>query len=53
MASGFALQSGETLGGSMARIGWRGVFPAVTTQFREEFMAEAMAARPVLKLAAE
>jgi 4-hydroxy-tetrahydrodipicolinate synthase len=32
----------------MARIGWRGVFPAVTTQFREEFSLDLAATQKVI-----
>ena len=32
----------------MARIGWRGVFPAVTTQFREDFSLDLPATRKVI-----
>jgi 1-pyrroline-4-hydroxy-2-carboxylate deaminase len=33
----------------MARIGWRGVFPAVTTQFREDFSVDLPATQKVIE----
>ena len=33
----------------MARIGWRGVFPAVTTQFREDFSVDYAATQKVIE----
>jgi dihydrodipicolinate synthase/N-acetylneuraminate lyase len=33
----------------MARIGWRGVFPAVTTQFREDFSVDYGATQKVIE----
>jgi 4-hydroxy-tetrahydrodipicolinate synthase len=33
----------------MARIGWRGVFPAVTTQFREDFSVDLAASQKVIE----
>jgi len=32
----------------MARIGWRGVFPAVTTQFRDDFSLDLPATQRVI-----